>query len=232
MGLWSPGLDHVALNSMSEFNKWVLDLKLPRKSFNRDEEPDDPNYLKDEAILSPTNEDLDQVNDFILSQIPGETKRYLSFDKIALDSGYMDEQSTPTELLNTSKFSGISNPELLLKVGVLVILMRNINQAEGLCNDTMLIFRKLGTRIVKAEVVIGSNIGKKRNRTTWRRRELRRRAKARKELQNAAMEEEVTALANSLQKCHFNKDADEEVVLERMFKVTTDMTFEYLVRQV
>ncbi|OMP05581.1 hypothetical protein COLO4_08746 [Corchorus olitorius] len=68
-----------------------------------------------------------------------------------------------------------------------------------------------------------------RKRKTWRRRELRRRAKARKELQNAAMEEEVTALAASLEKCHFKKDVDEEVVLEGMFKVTDDMTFEYLV---
>ncbi|OMO88962.1 transcription factor GTE8-like protein [Corchorus olitorius] len=47
---------------------------------------------------------------------------------------------------------------------------------------------------------------------------------------NAAMEEEVTALATSLdlEKCNFKKDA-EEVVPEKMFKVTDDMTFEYLV---
>ncbi|OMO82013.1 Retrotransposon gag protein [Corchorus capsularis] len=69
-----------------------------------------------------------------------------------------------------------------------------------------------------------------RNRKTWRRRELRRRVKARKELQDAAaMEEEVTALATSLEKCHFEKDADEEAILKGMFKVTADMTFEYLV---
>ncbi|OMO70037.1 hypothetical protein COLO4_28811 [Corchorus olitorius] len=42
------------------------------------------------------------------------------------------------------------------------------------------------------------------------------------------MEEEVTALATSLERCHFKKDA-EVGVPEGMFKVTDDMTFEYLV---
>ncbi|OMO67953.1 dynein heavy chain 5, axonemal-like protein, partial [Corchorus olitorius] len=45
---------------------------------------------------------------------------------------------------------------------------------------------------------------------------------------NAAMEEEVTALTTSLERCHFKKDA-EEGVPKGMFKVTDDMTFEYLV---
>ncbi|OMP00272.1 hypothetical protein COLO4_12793 [Corchorus olitorius] len=45
---------------------------------------------------------------------------------------------------------------------------------------------------------------------------------------NAAMEEEVTALTTILEKCNFKKDA-EEVVPEGIFKVTDDMTFEYLV---
>ena len=87
---------------------------------------------------------------------------YLSLYKITFESGSLDEQSTPpTELLNTLKFSGIPNHELFLKVGVPVILLRNINQAEGLCNGTRLIVTKLGNRIVEAEVITGSNIGKR-----------------------------------------------------------------------
>ncbi|XP_022722234.1 ATP-dependent DNA helicase PIF1-like [Durio zibethinus] len=123
----------------------------------------DPTYLKDRAILFPTNEDVDKVNDYILSKLHGESKKYLSFDKLCPDSGSVDEQSIlfPTEFFNTLKFPGIPNHELELKVGVPVILLRNINHCEGLCNGTRLIITKLGTRIIEAEVVTGSNIGKR-----------------------------------------------------------------------
>ncbi|OMO78281.1 Retrotransposon gag protein [Corchorus capsularis] len=80
---------------------------------------------------------------------------------------------------------------------------------------------------IRRDHAMESNRPNMKNRKTWRRRELRRRAKARKELQDAMMEE-VTALATSLEKCHFKKDADEEAILKGMFKVTADMTFEYL----
>jgi ATP-dependent DNA helicase PIF1 len=40
------------------------------------------------------------------------------------------------EFLNTLKFPGMPNHELKLKVGLPVMLLRNINQSAGLCNGT------------------------------------------------------------------------------------------------
>ena len=47
------------------------------------------------------------------------------------------------------------------RLGVPIILLRNINQSEGLCNGTRLIITRLGNRIIEAEVITGSNVGKR-----------------------------------------------------------------------
>ncbi len=48
------------------------------------------------------------------------------------------------EFLNTLQFSGIANHKLELKVGVPILLLRNLNQSVGLCNGTRLIINRLG----------------------------------------------------------------------------------------
>nr|VDD43765.1 unnamed protein product [Brassica oleracea] len=70
------------------------------------------------AILTPTN----------------VTKEYFSADSFAEDeqqSGDLD-MSYPVEYLNTLEFPGLPAHKLRLKVGVPVMLLRNLNQKEGL----------------------------------------------------------------------------------------------------
>ncbi len=65
----------------------------------------------------------------------------------------------PVELLNTLQFSG--NHELKLKVGVPILLLRNLNQSIGLCNGTRLIVKRLGQRVIEAKIIIGNNVGRR-----------------------------------------------------------------------
>ncbi len=58
--------------------------------------------------------------------------------RVSMDSLY------PVEFLNTLQFSGITNHKLELKVGVLILLLSNLNQSIGLCNGTKLIAKRLG----------------------------------------------------------------------------------------
>ncbi len=67
----------------------------------------------------------------------------------------------PVEFLNTLQFSGIANHELELKVGVPILLLRNLNQLIGLCNGTRLIVKRLGQRVIEAEIIIGNNVDKR-----------------------------------------------------------------------
>ncbi len=67
----------------------------------------------------------------------------------------------PVEFLNTLQFNGIANHKLELKVGVPILLLRNLNQSIGLCNGTRLIVKRLGQRVIEAEIITGNNVGKR-----------------------------------------------------------------------
>lgn len=66
-----------------------------------------------------------------------------------------------TEFLNEMKCSGIPSHRLKLKVGVPIILMRNLDQANGLCNGTRLLVNELCKNVIGATVITGKNIGDK-----------------------------------------------------------------------
>ncbi|XP_052198297.1 uncharacterized protein LOC127805583 [Diospyros lotus] len=57
--------------------------------------------------------------------------------------------------------SGVSNHELKLKVGTLVMLLRNIDHSVGLCNGTRLVITRTGNHILEAKILTGSNAGHK-----------------------------------------------------------------------
>ena len=57
--------------------------------------------------------------------------------------------------------SRIPNHRLILKIGLLVIFLRNIDQASGLYNRTRLIINELGKNVIGATGVRGRNIGNK-----------------------------------------------------------------------
>jgi len=45
-----------------------------------------------------------------------------------------------------------------LKVGVPIMLLRNIDQANGLCNGTRLQVNDLGKNVISATVITGKNV--------------------------------------------------------------------------
>jgi ATP-dependent DNA helicase PIF1 len=59
------------------------------------------------------------------------------------------------------KISDLPPGELKLKVGVPIILLRNLNPSEGLCNGTRLIVRDLQSKVIDAEIITGAHIGKR-----------------------------------------------------------------------
>ncbi len=46
-------------------------------------------------------------------------------------------------------------------MGVPILLLRNLNQSIGLCNGTRLIVKRLGQRVIEAEIITGNNVGKR-----------------------------------------------------------------------
>jgi ATP-dependent DNA helicase PIF1 len=122
---------------------------------------DDPLFFQDRAILTARNMVVDAINDYILDLIPGEEKTYLSYDSLCDSNSGVDmpdDVHTP-EFLNTIVSFGLPNHRLKLKVGVPIMLMRNINPSLGLCNGTRLIVTKMGKFVIEGKIINGNHLG-------------------------------------------------------------------------
>jgi len=122
------------------------------------------NYMVNRAILTPKNSDVDIISDIILNRFPGDMTIYPSADLAELLEDHNHEQQSQTyssEFLRSLKIYSLPPGELKLKVGVPIILLRNLNPSEGLCNGTRLIVRGLQSRVIDAEIITGSYIGKR-----------------------------------------------------------------------
>jgi ATP-dependent DNA helicase PIF1 len=124
-------------------------------------------YLMQHNIMAPKNTDVDEVNNAILESLSEELHTYLSVDSLvptkgasATAVGVSMDSLYPVEFLNTLQFSGITNHKLELKVGVPILLLRNLNQSIGLCNGTRLIVKRLGSRVIEAEIITRNSVGK------------------------------------------------------------------------
>ena len=102
------------------------------------------NYIKDRAILTSKNEDVDAINERVIKNFNKDerTHVFLSADSVEdRDSVHLNHY--PVEFLNILTPSGTPPHRLVLKVGVPIILLRNLSPVEGLCNGTRLIVRGL-----------------------------------------------------------------------------------------
>ncbi|KAK9071760.1 hypothetical protein SSX86_008189 [Deinandra increscens subsp. villosa] len=126
------------------------------------ENADNPLFFQQRAILAPTNEVVEEINDRLLSMFPGDEMEYLSSDNVCQEeylNENFDEALYSPDILNGLKLSGLPNHRLVLKVGVPVMLLRNIDQKGGLCNGTRLKIIALRKRVIEAEIISGTNVG-------------------------------------------------------------------------
>ena len=103
-------------------------------------------FINNRAILAPRNNVVNTVNALIAQRIPGEQFTYLSADSVAPQ----DDQAIPysAEFLNFLTPPGIPPHVLKLKVGVPVIMLRNLDPSTGICNGTRLIVRRLARNVI------------------------------------------------------------------------------------
>ncbi|GKD98865.1 ATP-dependent DNA helicase PIF1-like protein [Tanacetum coccineum] len=121
----------------------------------------DGTYLKERAILTPRNNDADAINAYMFSKFPGPTITYNNADEVCKASTDVLEKQHlyPTEFLNTLNFPGMPTHALNLKKELPIMLLRNVNLSQGLCNGTHLIITDLGQFVIRAQILTGSNVG-------------------------------------------------------------------------
>lgn len=112
-------------------------------------------WLGERAILAAKNINVNELNLKIQDEIPGKIKTYKSVDTAINED---DVVNYPTEFLNSLDLPGLPPHNLQLKVGSVVIMLRNINQPQ-LCNGTRLTIKKLLNNIIEATILKGKYKG-------------------------------------------------------------------------
>ena len=111
----------------------------------------DEGWLNGRVILAPTNREVDKINNHLVDQMAGELISLYSSDCLDNDK---DAYRYNIEYINTLNPTGLPSSRLCLKPGMPVMLMRNLNPTEGLCNGTRLIFKcMLSPRLLVCKTV-------------------------------------------------------------------------------
>ncbi|OBZ89408.1 hypothetical protein A0J61_02533 [Choanephora cucurbitarum] len=95
-------------------------------------------YSKEEkAIIAPRNDTVDEINKYVLNQLPGDKTSLFAVDRITQEdsTGAVDCQM-PAEYLQSLNPPGLPTSILELKVGMPDMVLRNISAERGLCNGT------------------------------------------------------------------------------------------------
>ena len=114
--------------------------------------------MSNSAILCTRNDNCLDINNFIIEAMPGELIEFNSIDSINSEDAE-EIANFPAEFLNTLSVSGPPPHELRLKVGALIILLKNIDTRNGLCNGTRLFIRGLSENIIIATIATGKHKG-------------------------------------------------------------------------
>uniref|UniRef100_A0A7N2MWF6 ATP-dependent DNA helicase n=1 Tax=Quercus lobata TaxID=97700 RepID=A0A7N2MWF6_QUELO len=112
-------------------------------------------YMVDRALLTPINEDVDKLNEKIITQFPGEEQKLYSFDEVEDDTQHLYQQ----DFLNSISPGGLPPHILRLKKGAPIMLLRNIDPKVGLCNGTRLLCRGCFNNVIDAEILTGQYAG-------------------------------------------------------------------------
>jgi ATP-dependent DNA helicase PIF1 len=110
-----------------------------------------PEWLAERAILSPLNTNVNQLNNWLMEEFPGDERIYKS-----VDSAICDEEAVtyPVELLNSLELSGMPPHLLKLKTGAPIMILRNLEPPKT-TNGTRCIIICLHTNVIEATISYG-----------------------------------------------------------------------------
>ena len=110
-----------------------------------------PDWLDGRTILAPTNKEVNMINNTLELKLPGITDKLSSADYL---ENNQDLLRFNEEYLNSLTPAGFPPHDLRLKKGMPVMLMRNLNPKDGLCNGTKLVFiRSMENKVLECQIV-------------------------------------------------------------------------------
>ena len=150
-----PFIDCIPLPSQCVIDENIVDHIFPS---NQDYDED---IFSSRAILCPTNQMTFDINSKVLQLVPSAEKTYFSVASIQADGTLHEEQreSYPLEYLNSLTPSGLPQHKLVLKVGAVAMLLRNIDTSAGLTNGTRISIKRMYRNFLDVKILTGSASG-------------------------------------------------------------------------
>ena len=117
-------------------------------------------YFLDRAILAPRNVDVQTMNEKLLQKMSGQEIICHSADALE-DEGEGVPNDVPQEFLRTLTPSSLPLLELKMKIGCPLILLRNLDPRNGLCNGTRMLLLHAYRRFLEVIIMGGDHHGEK-----------------------------------------------------------------------
>lgn len=116
----------------------------------------DDDQLAQKVILTSKNRDALTLNNQIINLLSGQARTYFSADSVVSDDHENTINFSP-EFLHSQTPSGMPPHKLTLKIGTIIMLLRNMNPKKGLCNGTRLIVHSLHDHFIDAKILTGTH---------------------------------------------------------------------------
>ena len=117
------------------------------------------NFLATRAILAPKHEDVNALNDAALGSFPAATHQVLHATTYIPGATAEDLASFPAEYLDALDLPGLPPARLAMCPGAVVMLVRNIDYENGLCNGTRALVVSVSRRSLDILVLTGRSQG-------------------------------------------------------------------------
>ncbi|SAM00629.1 hypothetical protein, partial, partial [Absidia glauca] len=141
-------------------DRWLLDSEnldnIIKKIYPGLSDASDPTFFAARAILTTKNEFVDRINTEATNRFPGDESIYTSNDcVIDGDDPDADSMNYPVEFLNGCNPSGVPPHSMVIKIGMPLIILRNLDVQNGLCNGTKVYALELWRYSIKVKTYIG-----------------------------------------------------------------------------
>lgn len=111
----------------------------------------DRKWLEGRLILATTNKEVLLINEMVTGMLPGTGEVFRSADQLENND---DLLRFNVEYLNSLTPNGFPPHNLILKPGMPLMLLRNLNPMQGLCNGTKLIFEEsFANKVLKCRLI-------------------------------------------------------------------------------
>jgi hypothetical protein len=119
-------------------------------------------YFSERIILSSMNKKVNQLNETILTRFPSQARLFPSIDFIPNSerAGENDPLlNYPVEYLHEINSGSLPLAKLELKIGCPVMILKNLDAANGVCNGSRGILTRHSNRVLEVRLLTGEHAG-------------------------------------------------------------------------